>query len=89
MVHVVRERDVDSHYYYYYSYTVNRDPEDWQDGLEVRTLASRLSSLGSIPDPAINCQSVFHRQGDSSIRVPSLRWTLNRASILPAFVGGH
>ena len=26
----------------------------WQDGLEVRTLTSKLSSLGLNPDPAIN-----------------------------------
>ena len=27
----------------------------WQDGLEGCTLASKLSSLGSNPDAAINC----------------------------------
>ena len=30
---------------------------DWQGGLEVRTLASKSSSLGSNPDAAINCHS--------------------------------
>ena len=29
--------------------------EGWQDGLEVCTLISKLSSLGLNPDPAINC----------------------------------
>ena len=40
----------------------------WQDGLEIHTLASKLSSLGLNPEPAINCPGVS-RQGDSSINV--------------------
>ena len=39
----------------------------WQDDLEVCTLPSELSSLGSNPDPAVVL--VFYRQCDSSMCV--------------------
>ena len=35
----------------------------WQDGLEVRTLASKLSSLGLNPDPAMNCHPDVSQAG--------------------------
>ena len=35
----------------------------WQDDLEVCTLPSELSSLGSNPDPAINCHPGVSQAG--------------------------
>ena len=35
----------------------------WLDGLEVRTLTSKLLSLGSNPEPAINCQPGVSQAG--------------------------
>ena len=46
--------------------------------LEVRTLASKLSSMGLIPDSAINCHpGGFTGKGDPSMCVSSLGWMLN------------
>ena len=57
----------------------------------VCTLTSKLSCLGSNPNPVIDCHpgvSQFHRQSDSSMVVPSLECPLNWSPGLPVFVGG-
>ena len=62
----------------------------WQDGFEVRTVASKLSTLGLNPDPAINChpQSFTGRVTHQCVwRL--LGWTLNWASRSPALLDGH
>ena len=56
----------------------------WQGGLEIRKLTSKLSSQGLNSNQAINCHPSI-----SSMSVPSLGWTLNWASHLPALVGGR
>uniref|UniRef100_A0A8C4RBH7 SIN3-HDAC complex associated factor n=1 Tax=Eptatretus burgeri TaxID=7764 RepID=A0A8C4RBH7_EPTBU len=55
--------------------------------LEVSTLASKPSSLGLNPNLAIICYPAFQKQGDSSMCVPSLGWTLNWTSRLLALIG--
>ena len=54
----------------------------------VPSLASTPSRLGSNPDPAINRhRGVSQAQGDSSMCVNSLGWTLSWVSCEPALVG--
>ena len=58
----------------------------WQYGLEVRTLASNLLSLG--PEPAINCHPGVSQAG-WFINVSPFSWMdVKWVSHLPAFVGG-
>jgi len=62
----------------------------WQDSLEVHTLDSYPSNRGLNLGPAIKTVlPMLRRQGDSSMCVPPLGWTLNWESCLPAFVGGR
>ena len=60
-----------------------------QDGLEICTAVSKLSSLGLIPDSAINSQSQCFTGRVIHQRVCVVPQTLNWMSSLPEFVGGH
>ena len=56
---------------------------DWQDSREVCKLTFGLSCLGSNFDPANKLSVVFHKPGDSSMRVPSIGRTFSRRTHLP------
>ena len=63
----------------------------WADRMAERYAHSPLSCLAWvwILTQLENAIPMFHRQGDSSMRAPSLRWTLNGETHRPAFSGGR
>ena len=61
----------------------------WKDGLGIRTLTTKLSSLGSNPDPARNCHPGVSQEGwFINVRVIP-RMDVKRASPLSALVSGR
>ena len=61
----------------------------WKDGLDVRTLASKLARLSSNPDPAINCHPGISQAG-SFVNMCAVPWIdIKLASHLPALVVGR
>ena len=63
--------------------------QGWQDGQDVCTLISKLSSLGLNLNQAMQTViPVFCRQSDTSMCVPSLEWTISWVSYLSALLSG-